>query len=155
MKDAIQIPEVGDTVGGRYELISELGRGGFGVVYVARHLELGRDVALKTLLPELTTREIYRARLEREARLIKELKHPNTVRLYDLGRTEGGILYLVMELVEGVTLTDAIGSGGPFSEARTVRVVEQILKSLMEAHNKGIIHRDLKHENVMLVDFEG
>jgi serine/threonine protein kinase len=144
----------GDVVAGRYRIEELVGRGGFGAVYRATQLNLGRAVALKVLLPELF---IGRGseRFYREAELAQRLEHPNSVRLYDFGRTDQGIPYIVWEFLRGRSLEQLILSQGPLSATRVARVGAQVLKALMEAHALGIVHRDIKPSNIMLCDFAG
>ena len=149
------VPEKGEVVAERYRIKRELGRGGFGVVFVAEQLNVGREVALKTLLPHVALNPEQIDRFEREAQLVKDLIHPNTVRLYDFGQTEGGLLFIAMEHLTGETLTDILQEHGPFTEARACHIIEQVLKALHEAHQQGIVHRDLKPDNIMLVDVPG
>jgi len=147
-------PRAGDTVAGRYRIDFELGHGGFGAVYQATQITLGRQVALKMVLPELVSHDEGLARFRREAQLAQKLEHPNTVRLYDFGQTEVGLPYIAFELLRGEPLDRAIFRGA-MPPARVARIATQVLKSLMEAHSLGIIHRDIKPANVFLCDFSG
>jgi eukaryotic-like serine/threonine-protein kinase len=126
-----------------YELLEVIGCGGSAIVYRAYQRSADRPVAVKIL------RENGLPRFEREARIIGKLRHPNTIRLYDVGRTEDGDLYLVTELLHGRSLADVL-SEGAFTPARAIEVVKQIAGSLSEAHRVGIIHRDIKPANVFL-----
>ena len=147
-------PLTGSLVAGRYRIEGELGHGGMGAVYRAVHVELGRPVALKMVLPDVIGLDQGLARFRREAELAQKLEHPNTVRLYDYGQTEAGLPYIAFELLRGMPLDRAIGAGG-MQPARVVRIITQVLKSLMEAHGQGIIHRDIKPANVFLCEFSG
>ncbi|MDB4954702.1 MAG: serine/threonine protein kinase [Myxococcales bacterium] len=131
----------------RYEIISLLGRGGMGEVHRAEHLALGREVALKVLKARATPDS--EARFEREARAIARLEHPSCVRILDYGTWQGS-RYIAMELVDGQTLATALRSDGQFSTARAVGVTRNVLAALAHAHAKGVLHRDVKPENVML-----
>jgi serine/threonine protein kinase len=144
----------GSIVAGRYRIEAELGHGGMGAVYRAVHVELGRQVALKMVLPEVLALDEGLARFRREAELAQKLEHPNTVRLYDYGQTETGLPFIAFELLRGTPLDKALRSGG-MAPARVARIVSQVLKSLMEAHAQGIIHRDIKPPNVFLCEFSG
>ncbi len=134
----------GAALGGRYRIEGELGRGAMGVVYRARDLELGRDVAVKVLPGDALGSEA-RARLLREARAAAQLNHRNIVAVYDVGE-EAGAPFIVMELVEGTNLRGA----GTLSLAEVVTLARQLCEALEHAHAHGVIHRDLKPENVLL-----
>ena len=128
----------------RYHLEAEIGRGGLGIVYRAHDTILDRDVAIKTLSPELLGPEA-RSRLLREAQSVARLHHGNIVAVYDAGESEG-VPFIVMELVEGASLHDR----PPRSIPETMAVACDISAALDHAHTRGIIHRDLKPENVMI-----
>ncbi len=134
---------------GRYEIARELGSGGMGVVYLAKHKELGRDVALKVLRGDRQD-EDDRKRFDREAKLAASLSCPHSVSVYDFGYTERGDAYCVMELLEGLTLAEVVARGGAQPPGRVVWIMQQICQSMLEAHRKGLLHRDLKPQNVML-----
>ena len=137
---------------GRYQIVQEIGRGGFGVVFKALQPSMDRHVALKVLSvsagqeAERTARE----RFLREVRIISKLRHPNTVTIHDFGETSQGMVYMVLEFVEGQTLKGALRQAGVFDEQRAIHVGIQIAKSLSEAHRHEVIHRDLKPANIML-----
>ncbi len=146
---------------GPYEIVAALGAGGMGEVYRARDTRLGRSVALKVLPPDLTADASARARLQQEAKAISTLSHPNVCALFDIGEhvpigsaqespASAPLLYLVMEYLEGTTLSDRLSLGPlPVVEAR--RLAVQIASALAKAHERGIVHRDLKPGNIMLV----
>jgi serine/threonine-protein kinase len=139
-----------------FRIEAELGRGGFGVVYRAIQLPLGRAVALKMLTAEaLATGPEGLARFRREAELSQRLSHPNTVRLYDVGATEQGLPFIAWELLRGRSVGAALEKDGPMPPARVAHIAKQALRSLAEAHALGVIHRDLKPENLFLCDFTG
>ncbi len=133
---------------GPYEVISPIGAGGMGEVYKARDTRLGRDVAIKVLSTEAAESADRRSRFEKEARAASALNHPNIVSIYDIG-SEDGAFYIAMELVDGVTLRDAL-PGGAMTPKRILDIVVQIADGLAKAHAAGIVHRDLKPENVMI-----
>jgi serine/threonine-protein kinase len=147
-------PLVGRTLNGRFKILSVIARGGMGKVYKAEQAPLGRLCALKVLSPKYEgdrDPEFHR-RFFLEASTASKLKHPNTVTVYDYGKSEEDLYYIAMEFIEGRTLHRAIRDDGPFDEVRTAHVARQICRSLREAHRLGIVHRDLKPGNVLLVD---
>ncbi|HYB53702.1 MAG TPA: protein kinase, partial [Thermoanaerobaculia bacterium] len=133
---------------GPYEILAPLGAGGMGEVYRARDPRLGREVAIKTLPPHLSSSPEARQRFEREAKTISQLSHPHICALYDVGH-EGETEYLVMELLDGETLAERLAKG-PLPLEHTLRFGVQIADALDRAHRVGIVHRDLKPGNVML-----
>ncbi|MGA9511361.1 MAG: serine/threonine-protein kinase [Candidatus Sulfotelmatobacter sp.] len=133
---------------GPYEIESQLGAGGMGEVYRARDTRLDRTVAIKVLASHLSSSPELKQRMEREARAISALNHPNICHLYDIG-SEAGTDYLVMEFLEGETLADRLSKGAlPLSEV--LRIGSAVAEALAFAHQHGIIHRDLKPGNIML-----
>ncbi len=143
----------GRLFGGRYRTERLLGKGGFGVVYRAVDENTGRPVALK-LLRGTELGDEARHRFQREARVVQQLNHPNTVRLFDFGVDADRAPYIVYELLEGETLSQIMKTG-PIPLERTTRIATQLLKALSEAHQLGIVHRDIKPANVMVVQFSG
>jgi eukaryotic-like serine/threonine-protein kinase len=139
---------------GRYKLERRLGRGGMGEVWAAYDLALKHRVALKTVSGHRPGSSAL-ARLEREARALAELTHPNTVRVFDYGVTDDGLWYYTMELLNGENLHDLVTRAGPLPLERLVRIGRQVLRALGEAHSKGIIHRDIKPENVFVAELGG
>ncbi len=134
---------------GNFILESCIGEGAMGTVYKARHTMLDRPAAVKVLnAKELTDLDIFR--FEREVQLSSRLTHPNTISIYDYGRTRDGLFYYVMEFVEGLTLKQFVHLFGPQPESRVIHILRQICSSLQEAHEQGIIHRDIKPENIIL-----
>src|SRR3954468_11473135 len=128
---------------GQYILEAKIGEGGMGVVYRARHAMLRRPTAIK-LLPPGKSRERDVQRFEREVQMTSRLTHPNTISVYDFGRTPDGIFYYAMELLDGVDLERLVGAKGPLGPARALHVLGQICGALSEAHEAGMIHRDIK-----------
>jgi putative 4-hydroxybenzoate polyprenyltransferase len=139
---------------GQYSLLSKLGEGGMGVVYRARHALMRRPTAVKLLPPGRSRKEDLQ-RFEREVRLTARLSHPNTVTIYDFGRTPEGVFYYAMELLEGGTLEDIVAVGGPLTPARVAKILVAITGALSEAHGIGLIHRDIKPANIMLCEQGG
>lgn len=135
---------------GKYELLEELGRGGFGMVYRARDTILGRDVAVKVLHPQLMVDPAFIERFRNEARLVAGLEHPNLVTVYDLGESDGRA-YLVMRYLPGGSLRQRLTQGPiPFDQA--LQILKQVSAGLGAAHTKGIIHRDIKPENILFTE---
>lgn len=143
------------AVGGRYELLEVLGRGGMGVVWRARDRVIGREVAVKELrLPDGVDdheREVFQERVLREARTAGRLNDPAIVTVHDV-IDEAGTTYIVMELVRATTLSDLVRSRGPLPPAQVVTLAEQVVAALEVAHAAGIVHRDIKPSNMMLLD---
>src|SRR6185369_14300461 len=134
---------------GQYQLESKLGEGGMGVVYRGRHRMLRRPTAIKLLHPDKTTDEAI-ARFERKVQLTCQLNHPNTIAIYDYGRTPEGIFFYAMEFLDGITLDALVARFGPQPEGRVIHILRQICGSLAEAHHIGLVHRDIKPANIML-----
>lgn len=139
----------GTRIDGRYRIVEQLGEGGMGVVYRARDERLGRPVALKTLAASRVGDEQARVRLLREARAAAALDHPGIAKVYDVGATDDGGAYLVMELVRGTSLREAMSR---LSRERALRLLEELAAALDHAHANGVIHRDVKPDNVMVRD---
>jgi serine/threonine-protein kinase len=142
-------PFIGTIIAGRYVIEALLGVGGMGSVYRARHQFIGRDVALKFLDPSLTKNERLRKRFLGEARAANQINHEHIIDITDFGETEDGIVYMVMEYLEGVTLEDEIEKG-PLELRRALRIVLQIALGLGRAHELGVVHRDIKPGNIHL-----
>jgi eukaryotic-like serine/threonine-protein kinase len=139
---------------GQYTLEEKIGAGGMGAVYRARHAFLRRPTAVKLIRSELASPELL-ARFEREVQLTSQLTHPNTIAIFDYGRTPEGIFYYAMEHLPGLPLDRVILDDGPQPEARVVHLLKQICASLAEAHRVGLVHRDVKPANVMLCERGG
>src|SRR4051812_31614267 len=146
------IVKAGDVVEGRYRIIKTLGEGGMGTVFLAEHALIKRRVAIKILHPELATDADVIERFMNEARAAGTLGHPNIVESTDMGFTHNHVPYIVFEFLEGALLTDEIYRVGGLPVRRAVRIATQIASALHAAHNAGVIHRDLKSDNVFLTD---
>jgi serine/threonine protein kinase/tetratricopeptide (TPR) repeat protein len=155
MSDTPSLPKEGDLIGGRFRIVEHLGTGGFGTVFRALQENVGRDVALKFLTPGVAEDPINVERFRREAFHVSQLRHPHTITLFDYGQTEEGLVYMVMEYLDGTALGDMIQNSGALEWPRAAHVFIQVLKSLSEAHRHGLVHRDLKPENIFLCEMFG
>jgi serine/threonine-protein kinase len=150
-------PLIGTVVGGRFRVTGVLGEGGMGRVYTAEQ-QMGthvRKVAVKTLLAQFAKDPQTVARFMREVGTVSALEHPNTIQIFDFGQTDGGELYIAMELLQGKSLETVLEEGGPLQPERVDRILGQVCGSLQEAHDKGIVHRDLKPANIFLATRAG
>jgi serine/threonine-protein kinase len=143
-------PSAGETFGG-YEIESLLGRGGMGAVYLATHARLGRKVALKTIAPELSHDEAFRARFLRESQLVASLDHPNVIPIYDADEVDG-VLYIAMRYVSGPSLQALLRARGALAPAEALHIAEQIGGALDSAHAAGLVHRDVKPANILVAE---
>jgi serine/threonine protein kinase len=139
----------GDFLAGRYQITGLIGRGGMGAVFRAVDRELGEDVAVKTLRPEFTADAALLERFRSEIRLARKITHRNVVRTHDIGES-GGVYYLTMELVQGITVRELVDTRGRLSVDATLAIASQLAEALAVAHAEGIIHRDIKSQNLLL-----
>lgn len=140
-----------EILGGQFRILQKVGTGGMGSVYRAVPLTGGNEVAIKILHPKLAGRTDLTTRFRREARAMSQLRHPNTVKVYQYGELEGdGSLFIVMEYLEGRNLNRAVKRGGPLTLDRAIPILIQVCGALQEAHEIGIVHRDMKPENIFL-----
>ena len=146
---------LGKVWGERYQILEFIGRGGMGMVFKARHLQMDRIVALKVIHRKLCQDEKQVQRFEQEARTSSKLHHPNSIRVYDYGTSDDARLFMAMEFLSGVTLGKLIQNEGPQPPERVIHIARQIIKSLSEAHELGLVHRDLKPENIVICDIYG
>ena len=141
---------IGKLLGGRYEIIDVVGVGGMAVVYRARCPVLNRYVAVKILKDEYARDPDIRKRFSIESQAVAKLSHHNIVSVYDVG-SENGTDYIVMELIEGITLKEYLQKKGRLSWQEAVFFAEQICRALVHAHSRGIIHQDIKPQNVIIL----
>src|SRR5882762_1621729 len=144
-------PMLGHTLDDKYRLDAQLGVGGMGTVYRARHLLIDRPVAVKVLNPRFVEDEAAKARFRREAKAAGRLRHTNAVGVTDFGQTSDGYVYIVMELLEGMTLRELLARDAPLDLAHAVSIMLQVSSAVAAAHAAGIIHRDLKPANIFIV----
>ncbi len=143
---------VGTTLSGKYRIDARLNEGGMGTVYRGTHVLMDKTVAIKVLRPSLAADEKIVARFSREARAASRISHPNALTVTDFGEDESGHVFLVMEFLSGKTLKQLLRDEGPLPLARVVDITRQIGDALHAAHEQGVVHRDLKSDNIMLVD---
>jgi serine/threonine protein kinase len=141
---------VGSVLDGQYQIESLLGKGGMGAVYLARHILLGDRVAIKILPPEVRSNAEWLRRFRREGQAARRFRHANAVTVYDLRTAADGIIYMVMEYVEGQTLDAELKKRVRFTPGETLEILEPIMSVLNTAHAMGVVHRDLKPENIMI-----
>lgn len=146
---------LGSVVDDRFEVIEKLGEGGMGAVYKARQISMDRQVALKILLHDQRGDPISVERFRHEAYLASRLRHPNAIIIHDFGQAPDGLLYIAMEYLSGETLKHRMGRLGPLPVRSAVKIIGQTLRTIAEAHRMGLIHRDLKPDNIFLTTVEG
>ena len=142
---------MGTTLSSRYEIKEIIARGGMATVYLAKDLRLVREVAVKIIHPHLSEDPVFRDKFFREARMLAKVNHANLVNIFDQGDYNGNA-FIVLELVQGITLRDAIKDLGALHTTQVLQVSKAMLSALAQAHSSGVVHRDLKPENVLLSD---
>lgn len=146
---------LGQTLAGKYRINEKLSEGGMGTVYKGTHVLMDKTVAVKVLRPSLAADEKIVARFSREARAASRISHPHAISVTDFGEDENGIVFLVMEYLEGETLKDLSRREGPLPLSRVVEIIKQVGDALNAAHEQGVVHRDLKSDNIMLLRATG
>src|SRR5438477_2537054 len=148
-------PLVGQTLAGKYKIEKLIKRGGMGAVYIGKHVLMDKTVAIKVLHPSLALDDDVVARFSREAKAASRISHPHAVSVTDFGESENGVVFLVMEYLDGTTLKEVIKADGPMALERVVEIVRQVTGALDVAHQQGVVHRDLKSDNIMLSQTNG
>lgn len=141
---------IGAVIAERYHVLSRLGAGGMGRIYLAEHVKMGRRCAIKVLHPSMAADAEAITRFNREAANASRIDHPNVAAIYDFGETHEGLLYLAMQFIEGQTVGDLVKTKGALSPWRTAEIIRQAAEGLHAAHAMGIVHRDLKPDNIMV-----
>ena len=154
--DGVALSKTGDSLIGqvladKYRIDERLSEGGMGTVYRGTHVLMDKTVAVKVLRPSLAADEKIVARFSREARAASKILHPHALSVTDFGEDENGTVFLVMEFLNGITLKELIRKEGPMPLARVVEIMRQVGSALDEAHSQGVVHRDLKSDNIMLL----
>lgn len=150
-----QDPYLGQLIKGRYNVTSKIGQGGMGTVYLAEQVSVGRKVALKVLQGSYASDDEFIGRFRREARLAASLNHKNIVTIYDFDQGNDGSLFIAMEYLHGEKLSDVIRRDGSLDVSRAIRLGLQIAEGLEAAHRTGVIHRDIKPDNIMVIGNRG
>jgi serine/threonine-protein kinase len=142
---------VGQVVADRYHIIKKLGEGGMGAVYLGEHVKMGRKSAIKVMAAQMSQDPDAISRFNREASNASRISHPNVCQIYDFGETPDGLIYLAMEFIEGQALKDLIEAEGALHPARAASILKQAADALQAAHDLSIVHRDIKPDNIMVV----
>ena len=158
--DGVALEKTGDSLlgqvlAGKYRMDQRLNEGGMGAVYRGTHVLMDKTVAVKVLRPVLAADEKIVARFSREARAASRISHPHALSVTDFGESEDGVVFLVMEYLDGKTLKEIIREDGPMPLPRVVEIIRQVGGALDAAHDQGVVHRDLKSENIMLLNSAG
>jgi serine/threonine-protein kinase len=146
---------IGQTLAGKYRIEERLSEGGMGTVYRGTHVLMDKTVAVKVLRPSLAADEKIVARFSREARAASKISHPHALSVTDFGESENGVVFLVMEYLNGKTLKEIIRETGPMPLPRVTEILRQVGGALDAAHGEGVVHRDLKSDNIMLLSSSG
>ncbi|HEX8707375.1 MAG TPA: protein kinase [Pyrinomonadaceae bacterium] len=143
---------VGQTLADKYRVEELINEGGMGAVYRGTHILMDKTVAIKVLHPALAADDKIVARFSREARAASRISHPHALNVTDFGESSNGVVFLVMEYLKGETLKEVIHTDGPMPLPRVIEIIRQVCGALEAAHGEGVVHRDLKSDNIMLVD---
>ncbi len=146
---------IGEILDGTYRVVQLIGEGATGEVYLVEHIHIGRHEAIKVLRPEVAADARLASRFRREARAINRLRHPNIISIYDFGRLPDGRLYLTMEHAAGETLDVVLRAAGRLDVVRSLNILHQLASAIEHAHAHGVVHRDLKPHNLVLVEDRG
>ena len=146
---------LGQVLADKYRIDERLSAGGMGTVYRGTHVLMDKTVAIKVLLPSFAADEKIVARFSREARAASKISHPHALSVTDFGEAENGVVFLVMEYLDGKTLKEIIRENGPMQLPRAVEILRQVGGALDAAHSEGVVHRDLKSDNIMLLSSSG
>src|SRR2546423_14766565 len=146
---------LGTVIAGKYRIDERLSEGGMGTVYKGTHVLMDKTVAIKVLRPSLAADEKIVARFTREAKAASRISHPHALSVTDFGEDENGTVFLVMEYLRGRTLKQVIRASGPLRLERAVEIARQVAGALDAAHTEGVVHRDLKSDNIMLEEVGG
>ncbi|MGB8507136.1 MAG: serine/threonine-protein kinase [Pyrinomonadaceae bacterium] len=146
---------IGQILSGKYRIEEKIDEGGMGAVYRATHILMEKTLAIKVLHPALAADDTIVARFTREAKAASRISHPHALTVTDFGESENGVVFLVMEYIRGRTLKEIIRAEGPFPLARVVEIIRQVCGALTAAHAEGVVHRDLKSDNIMLEESGG
>src|SRR5256714_15382231 len=148
-------PLIGQTLADKYRIEKLIKNGGMGAVYLGKHVLMDKTVAIKVLRPSLALDDNVVRRFSREAKAASRISTPHAVSVTDFGESENGVVFLVMEYLDGRTLKEIIRSEGPMALDRVVEIVRQVAGALDAAHEQGVVHRDLKSDNLMLSQTNG
>ncbi|MGB7922347.1 MAG: serine/threonine-protein kinase [Pyrinomonadaceae bacterium] len=143
---------VGQTLADKYRVEERISEGGMGTVYRGTHILMDKTVAIKVLHPALAADDVIVARFSREARAASRISHPHALNVTDFGESENGVVFLIMEYLRGRTLKEVVHSDAPMPLPRVVEIIRQVSGALEAAHAEGVVHRDLKSDNIMLVE---
>jgi len=146
---------LGEIIDQRYRIVAHLGTGGMASVYLAEHVHTSAKVAIKVLHPMLTNNAEISGRFRREALAARSIRHPNVVSVSDIGRLPDGCSYMVLEYIPGQDLFELLHREKPVAQARALKIALQVASALVSAHAAGVVHRDLKPDNIMLIERDG